>query len=126
MERTMFTEEQQKEVLARAQVRDKQTREEMIRRLHEFDSIAEYPKQRIEFVKQQPTPATRLQFRIDDYGFLYVNLLPDGRKLWVARWPGCKGSGKRYQCVLGDFDTLTYNQESWLEDAAMNPNPIAA
>lgn len=126
MERTMFTEEQQKEVLARAQATDEQTREELIRRLHEFDSIPEYPKQRIELVKRQPTPATRRQFHIDNMGFLYVDLLPDGKRLWVARWPGCKGSSKRYQCVLGDFDTLTYNQASWLEDAAMYPDPIAA
>ena len=126
MERTMFTEEQQKEVLARAQATDEQTREELIRRLHEFDSIPEYPKQRIEFVKQQPIPATRQQFHVDNNGFLYVDLLPDGRKLWVARWFGDGSRSKRYQCVLGDFNALTYNQASWLEDAAMYTDSIAA
>lgn len=120
----MFTEAQQNEVLARAQASNEQIREELIQRLHEFDSIPEYPKQRIALVKRQPTPATRRQFHIDDYGFLYVDILPDGRKLWVARWPGSHGSGKRYQCVLGDFTKLSYNQASHLEDEARFPTRL--
>jgi hypothetical protein len=111
MERMMFTEAQRKEVLTRAQERREQI----------FDSIPAYSQQRIALVKRQPTPATRRQFHIDNYGFLYVDLLPDGRKLWVAKWPGNKGSGKRHQCVLGNFNELSYNQASWLEDAALYP-----
>ena len=87
--------------------------------------IPAYSEQRIALVKQQPTPAHRQQFHIDDHGFLYVDLLPDGRRLWVARWLGSSWK-ERYQCVLGDFNKLSYNQASYLEDAAMNPNPIAA
>ncbi len=115
----MFTEEQQKEVLAHGQTRHEQHREELIRQLREFDSIPEYPKQRIEFVKRQPTPAKRRQFLIDDMGFLYVDLLPDGKRLWVARWPGQSGTDKHYQRTLGNFNKLSYNQASILEDEAM-------
>ena len=45
-----------KKVLARAQIMDEQTREELIRRLNELESMPEYSKQRIEFVKRQSLP----------------------------------------------------------------------
>lgn len=73
---------------------------------------------RLQLVSQQPTPSNRRQFLIDDNGFLYVDLLPDGRKLWVARWFGIKGTYRRFQKTLGSFAALSYGQASRLEDAA--------
>jgi len=82
--------------------------------------IPAYSEQRIALVKQQPTPAHRQQFHIDDRGFLYVDLLPDGRTLWVARWFGDGGRTKRHQQTLGDFNKLSYEEASELEETAIH------
>lgn len=114
-------------ILEEYREKEQQREQALKNELANLGKTPEYAKQRIALVKQQPTPLQRKQFQIDECGFLYVDLLPDGRKLWVARWGGvsstnkhCANSGYR-QKTLGNFNELSYDQASCLEDAAMYP-----
>lgn len=77
-----------------------------------------YTKERLQLIKAEPIPARRKQLHVDFDGFLYVDVLPNGQKQWVARWFGIKGSNQRFQKTLGDFAALSYSQASRMEDAA--------
>ena len=73
-------------------------------------------KEQLNMVREQPVPSQRRSFEIDFNGWLHVDLLPTGRRLWVLRFRD--KSKKRRQVTLGELSAMSYRQAS-LKEAAI-------
>jgi len=68
-------------------------------------------------VREQPVPSQRRSVEIDFNGWLYADLLPTGRRLWVVRFRD--SNKKRRQVTLGDLSKMSYRQASTREAAIL-------